>query len=64
VIARIVEVAADLERVLVRSEGRILADTPSLGQRNTVTDPVHVETAAWLASSSNSLAPWLPPVTT
>jgi hypothetical protein len=49
VIGRMVEVIADLERVKVRSEGRVVADHPRLWARGaTVTDPVHVETAAWL----------------
>lgn len=49
VIGRLVEVAADLDRVRVRCEGRIVAEHPRVWARaTTVTDPVHVETAAWL----------------
>ena len=49
VIGRLVEVSADLERVKVRSEGRVVADHPRVWARGaTATDPVHVETAAWL----------------
>ena len=48
-IGRMVDVAADLDHVRVRSEGRIVADHVRLWARGaTVTDPVHVETAAWL----------------
>ena len=49
VIGRMVDVCADLERVKVRAEGRVVADHPRLWARGaTVTDSVHVETAAWL----------------
>lgn len=49
VIGRLVDVSADLERVKVRAEGRIVAEHPRIWARGTtVTDPVHVETAAWL----------------
>lgn len=49
VIGRMVDVAADLERVRVRAEGRIVAEHRRVWARGTtVTDPVHVETAAWL----------------
>jgi hypothetical protein len=49
VIGRLVDVAADLDRVRVRAEGRIVAEHPrSWARGSTVTDPVHVETAAWL----------------
>jgi hypothetical protein len=49
VIGRMVDVAADLERVRVRVEGRIVAEHDRIWARGTtVTDPVHVETAAWL----------------
>jgi hypothetical protein len=49
VIGRMVDVAGDLERVRVRSEGRIVAEHPRVWARGTtITDPVHVETAAWL----------------
>jgi hypothetical protein len=49
VIGRMVDVAADLDRVRVRAEGRIVAEHVRIWARGTtVTDPVHVETAAWL----------------
>lgn len=49
VIGRMVDVAADLERVRVRCEGRVVAEHARVWARGTtVTDPVHVETAAWL----------------
>jgi hypothetical protein len=49
VIGRIVDIAADLDRVRVRCDGRIVADHPRLWARGrVVTDPVHVETAAVL----------------
>jgi hypothetical protein len=49
VIGRMVDVAADLERVRVRAEGRIVAEHPRVWARGTtVTDPAHVQTAAWL----------------
>jgi hypothetical protein len=49
VIGRLVDVSADLVRVKVRAEGRVVADHPRLWARGaTITDPVHVETAAWL----------------
>jgi hypothetical protein len=49
VIGRLVDVSADLDRVKVRAEGRVVADHPRLWARGaTITDPVHVETAAWL----------------
>jgi hypothetical protein len=49
VIGRMVDVAADLERVRVRAEGRIVAEHPRVWARgSTVTDPAHVQTAAWL----------------
>ncbi len=48
-IGRMVDVAADLERVRVRAEGRIVAEHVRVWARGTtVTDPVHVETAGWL----------------
>jgi hypothetical protein len=48
-IGRMVDVAADLDRVRVRCEGRIVAEHVRVWARGaTVTDPVHVETAAWL----------------
>jgi hypothetical protein len=49
VIGRMVDVAADLDRVRVRVEGRIVAEHDRIWARGTtVTDPAHVETAAWL----------------
>ena len=49
VIGRLVDVTADLERVKVRANGRIVADHPRVWARGTtVTDPVHVEIAATL----------------
>jgi transposase len=49
VIGRLVDVSADLEHVKVRAEGRVVADHQRIWARGvTVTDPVHVETAAWL----------------
>jgi hypothetical protein len=49
VIGRIVDVAADLDRVRVRAEGQIVAEHARIWARGTtVTDPVHVETAARL----------------
>ena len=67
VIGRMVDVAADLERVRVRCEGRVVAEHRRVWVRGTtVTDPAHVETAAWLrkqfqqprvvASASDDLA--------
>ena len=48
-IGRLVDVSADLERVKVRSEGRLLADHPRRWARSGVlTDPAHVESAAVL----------------
>jgi hypothetical protein len=44
-----VDVTADLDRVKVRADGRIVADHARVWARGTtVTDPVHVETAARL----------------
>lgn len=49
VIGRLVDVTADLERVRVRANGRIVADHPRVWARGTtVTDPAHVEIAAML----------------
>jgi transposase len=49
VIGRMVDVSADLERVKVRADGRIVADHPRIWARGrTVTNPEHVETAALL----------------
>jgi transposase len=49
VIGRMVDVAADLDRVRVRAEGRIVAEHDRIWARGTtVTDSAHVEAAAWL----------------
>jgi hypothetical protein len=49
VIGRLVDVTADLERVRVRAEGRIVAEHSRHWARGTtVTDPAHVEAAAVL----------------
>jgi hypothetical protein len=49
VIGRMVDVAADLEHVRVRAEGRIVAEHARVWARGmTITDPAHVEVAAWL----------------
>jgi hypothetical protein len=49
VIGRMVDVAADLDRVRVRAEGRIVSEHPRVWARGTtITDPAHVQTAAWL----------------
>ena len=49
VIGRMVDVRADLERVRVRADGRIVADHARVWARGmTVTDPAHVATAAVL----------------
>jgi hypothetical protein len=48
-IGRMVDVVADLERVRVRCEGRVVAEHARVWARGiTVADPAHVETAAWL----------------
>lgn len=48
-IGRLIDVTADLERVKVRSEGRLLADHPRMWARSGIlTDPAHVESAAVL----------------
>ena len=48
-IGRFVDVTADLERVRVRHEGRVVADHARVWARGlTVTDPAHVQTAARL----------------
>ena len=48
-IGRMVDVAADLERVRIRAEGRVVAEHRRVWARGmTITDPTHVETAAWL----------------
>lgn len=49
VIGRMVDVAADLDRVRIRAEGRIVAEHHRVWARGmTITDPAHVQTAAWL----------------
>ena len=49
VIGRLVDVTADLDRVKVRADGRLVGDHPRVWARgSTVTDPVHVQTAAVL----------------
>ena len=49
VIGAMVDVAADLDRVRVRAEGRIVAEHARVWARGTtITDPAHVERAAWL----------------
>jgi len=49
VIGRMVDAAADLERVRVRCEGRLVSEHPRVWARGTTfTDPAHVEIAAWL----------------
>jgi hypothetical protein len=48
-IGRMVDVTADLERVRVRAEGRIVTEHVRVWARGTtITDPAHVETAGWL----------------
>ena len=48
-IGRMVDVVADLERVVVRLDGRVVADHPrSWGNALTITDPEHVVAAARL----------------
>ena len=48
-IGRMVDVAADLERVRVRAEGRIVAEHTRVWARGTtLTDPAHVQSAAAL----------------
>lgn len=48
-IGRMVDVAADLDRVRVRADGRIVAEHARVWARGmTVTDPAHVEVAGWL----------------
>ena len=49
IIGRMVDVAADLERVRVRTEGRIVAEHTRVWARGTtLTDPAHVQSAAAL----------------
>jgi hypothetical protein len=48
-IGRLVDVSADLDRVRVRADGRVVADHPRTWARGqTITDPAHVQTAARL----------------
>jgi transposase len=48
-IGRLVDVSADLDRVRVRADGRVIADHQRVWARGqTITDPAHVETAARL----------------
>lgn len=48
-IGRMVDVSADLDRVRVRLDGRLVADHARVwARRTTVTDPAHVQTAAVL----------------
>ena len=52
VIGRMVDVAADLDRVRVRAEGRLVAEHPRVWARGTtITDPAHVETAGLAAQA-------------
>jgi Mu transposase-like protein len=52
-IGRFVDVHADLDRVRVSCEGRVVADHPrSWARRVVVTDPAHVATAARLRTAS------------
>jgi transposase len=58
VIGSTVEVTADLQQVLVRQQGRIVADHPRCwGTRATVTDPAHVAQAALLRRAYQHRAP-------
>ena len=57
-IGRIVEVTADLHRVRVRLEGRLVADHPRSWARGAVvTDPVHVAAAAGLRAAFKAPRP-------
>jgi hypothetical protein len=48
-IGRIVDVAADLDRVRVRADGRLVSEhTRTWARGNTITDPAHVQIAAVL----------------
>jgi hypothetical protein len=52
VIGRLVDVTADLDRVRVRAEGRLLADHARVWARGmTITDPAHQHTAAALRAA-------------
>ncbi len=51
-IGRLVDVHADLDRVRVRAEGRVIAEHARVWARSmTITDPGHLETAAQLRKS-------------
>jgi len=53
-----VEVSADLERVRVRLDGRVVADHARVWARGTtVTDPHHVTTAAMLRQQARQPRP-------
>ncbi len=57
-IGRIVEVTADLQRVRVRLEGRVVADHPrSWTNGGVVTDPAHVAAAAGLRAAFKASRP-------
>jgi Helix-turn-helix domain of resolvase len=57
-IGRMVEVSADLERVRVRLDGRVVADHARVWARGTtVTDPTHVATAAMLRQQARQPRP-------
>ena len=60
VIGRLVDITADLDRVRVRADGRVVADHARVWARgSTVTDPAHVAAAA-AAAPGSSAAPSLP----
>lgn len=60
-IGRIVDVSADLDRVTVRSGGRVVADHARVWARQmTVTDPAHVATAARLRKAFQAPRPAAP----
>ena len=60
-IGRIVDVSADLDRVIVRSGGRVVADHARVWARgSTVTDPAHVATAARLRAAFQAPRPASP----
>jgi hypothetical protein len=57
-IGRIVDVAADLDRVRVRAEGRLVADHTRVWARGmTITDPAHQRTAAVLRAAFQAPRP-------
>ncbi|MFC4245370.1 hypothetical protein ACFOYW_18540 [Gryllotalpicola reticulitermitis] len=57
-IGRMVEVAADLERVRVRLEGLVIADHARIWARGmTITDPTHVAAARGLRQRLQQLRP-------